>query len=342
MSQFELLPPWANILIFIAAAALVWFAGVRLSSYAEVISDRTGVGKAFIGALMLGGVTALPEAATTVTASVVKNAPLALNNIFGGVAMQVGILALMDATIRNKAASAMVAGRSILLQGGILMTVLAIAAAGIGLGDILFLEVGFWSTLVLITSLLGFYLIHRQPPARSNRQSDSSIERDHQNRARRYSYAWLLAATIGSAMLIVAGGFLLASTADIIAVQTGIGSNFVGAVFIAIASSLPEVSTTLSAARLGQFTMAFSNIFGSNIIDVSILFLADAVYPGGPVLNQVGIFSITTVLLGMLLTAIYIVGIKRKQVPVFAHLGLDSWLVMVLYILGIVVLYKLR
>jgi cation:H+ antiporter len=89
MSQFELLPPWANILIFIAAAALVWFAGVRLSSYAEVISDRTGVGKAFIGALMLGGVTALPEAATTVTASVVKNAPLALNNIFGGVAMQV-------------------------------------------------------------------------------------------------------------------------------------------------------------------------------------------------------------------------------------------------------------
>jgi cation:H+ antiporter len=342
MSQFELLPPWANILIFIAAAALVWFAGGRLSSYAEVISDRTGVGKAFIGALMLGGITALPEAATTVTASVVENAPLALNNIFGAVAMQVGILALMDVTSRNKAASAMVVGRSILLQGGILMAVLAIAAAGIGWGDILFLEVGFWSTLVLITSVLGFYLIHRQSPARSDRQSDSSIKRDRQNRARRYSYARLLAATTGSAMLIVAGGFLVASTADIIAVQTGIGSNFVGAVFVAAASSLPEVSTTLSAARLGQFTMAFSNIFGSNILTVSMLFWADAVYPGGPVLDQVGIFSITAALLGILLTTIYMVGIKRQQVPVFAHLGLDSWLVMVLYILGIVVLYKLR
>ena len=95
------LPLWGNIAVFCVGAAIVWAAGTRLSRGADAIADRTGLGQAFVGALLLGGTTSLPEIAATVSASLIRNAPIAVNNIFGGIAMQVTILAMADAAGRG-------------------------------------------------------------------------------------------------------------------------------------------------------------------------------------------------------------------------------------------------
>jgi cation:H+ antiporter len=143
-------------------------------------------------------------------------------------------------------------------------------------------------------------------------------------------------------LVVVAGGYLVTRTGDALAEQTGLGSSFVGAILLALATSLPEVSTTLEAVRLGRHRLAFSNIFGTNLFDVGFLFVADVFYRGGGVLEEVGSFSQFAALLGILLTGVYVAGILRRRKRVVLRMGIDSAIVIAAYAVGVVVLYGLR
>lgn len=85
-----------NIIIFAAAALAVWFAGVHLTKYADAIAEVTGAGHAVVGIILLAGVTSLPEIGVTATASLAGDAKLAVNNLFGSIALQVALLAIVD------------------------------------------------------------------------------------------------------------------------------------------------------------------------------------------------------------------------------------------------------
>ena len=142
--------------------------------------------------------------------------------------------------------------------------------------------------------------------------------------------------------MVVAAGDVVTVTGDPISVQTGMGAGFIGATLVALATSLPEISTTLEAVRLGRHRLAFSNIFGTNIMDVGSLFVADALYRGGGVLEELGGFSLFAALLGILLTAVYVAGILQRQKPSVSRMGVDSAFVLITYVVGVVVLYTLR
>jgi cation:H+ antiporter len=344
--NFHLLPLWANVLLFIAAAGAIWVVGVRLAAYADEVSQRTGLGHAFVGALLLGGVTSLPEAATTVSASALGNAPLAVNNIFGGIALQVAVLGLADWVARGRALSSRVPDDSVLLQAALLVGVLTIATAGVVMPDVLYFGVGIWSTAVLGAAVIAFYLIHQhgvpgrwtpRPQVRRESHDEKAV-----GGAAALSNSGLIGALCAAAAGILVSGWLLASTADVMAVETGLGSSFMGAVAVAIATSLPEITTTLAAVKLGAYAMAYANIFGANILDAAIIFLADVVYPGPAVLNEVGRSSAVAGLLGISLTAILLVGVVRRRRRVIAGIGVDSAAVLVVYLGGVALLYTLR
>lgn len=348
--RFESHPLWLNLLLFAAGAAGIWIAGTRLSRYADALADRTGVGRAFIGALLLGGITSLPEGVTTITASAIGSVSLAVNNIFGGVAMQVAVLAVADAAIPGRAISVRIRGSSVLLQAALLVLVLTVAAAGMAVGDTAVLGVGAWSSAILVTAILAFFLIHRdrsydtwepEEPPPGGADEERAAE-EGRNPAREHPTGRLAIFIAAAAAAILVAGYAVARSADALAVQTGLGESFVGVLFLAVATSLPEVSTTLAAARMGQFTMAFSNIFGANILDMAVLFLADLVHGGGPVLNAVGPFSLVAALLGGAVTVVYLVGLLERRKRVVAGMGLDSLVVLALYMGGMVLLYTMR
>jgi cation:H+ antiporter len=94
--------------------------------------------------------------------------------------------------------------------------------------------------------------------------------------------------------------------------------------------------------RIGAFAMAYANIFGANILDAALILLADAVYPGPPVLNEVGVATAAAGLLGIVLTAVFLVGLVRRRGRVILGLGVDSGVVLALYVAGVVLLYSLR
>jgi cation:H+ antiporter len=116
----------------------------------------------------------------------------------------------------------------------------------------------------------------------------------------------------------------------------------VGAVLVAIATSLPEVSSTVAAVRLGQYELAFADIFGTNLLDLALVTLADAGYAGPPVLNEVGRFSSFAALLGIAVTGIFLGGLIERRDRVVLRMGVDSALVLVVYLGGLLVLYGLR
>jgi cation:H+ antiporter len=343
-------PLWIIVIAFLLAIVVIWLGGMRLSGYADEVATRTGLGHAFVGALLLGGVTSLPEAATTISASAIGNAPLAVNNIFGGIALQVVVLAIADWVARGRALSSRIEDDTVLLQATLLILVLVVAVMGVLLQDRLLYGFGGWALGLFAGSMVAFLLIHRQhaqvgwrpdgapedaasmlPSAPSQRHAGSDM-----------TTAGLACALGASAVVILAGGYVLARTADVLAEHSGLGASFMGAVVVAFATSLPEVSTTLGAVRQGSYAMAYGNIFGANILDLSIIFAADVVYPGGPVLNEVGLFSAVAGLLGIALTTVFLVGLLRRRRRVTAGLGHDSAAVLLLYVAGLAMLFTLR
>jgi cation:H+ antiporter len=143
------------------------------------------------------------------------------------------------------------------------------------------------------------------------------------------------------ALIILIGGYLLVRTGDAIAMQTGIGSTLIGAVLVAIGTSLPEISTTAMAIRLGAHGMAISNIFGSNAFCLALLFVGDLAYREGPVLAATARSDLFLTGLGMLVTCAYLWGMLERRERTFLGMGIASFAVLLLYFGGLVVLYYL-
>ena len=150
----------------------------------------------------------------------------------------------------------------------------------------------------------------------------------------------LLIAAAGAGILVA--GVTLAHTGAALAEQTGLGMSFFGAVFLAMATSLPEVTTTVSLVRRQEYEMAISGIFGTNIFNVTIIVLVDALHPGGPVLPEVGRPASVGALIGIVLTSIFLVGLIERRDRVVLRMGYDSVAVLLAYAGGLVVLYVVR
>lgn len=235
---------------FALAAALVWWAGVRLPSHAAAIGERTGIGQAFAGMLLLGGITTLPELSTTLSAGAIGAGRLAVNNALGSVAFNVLLLALADAALRRNALTSVLASPATLLQAVLGMLLLAAVAAAVVAGDrpLPGLGVGSWSSLIFAACILAMWMAARyetrpawavvDPPPRPGDQARDEFKA---------STGTLAARMAGLAAMILAGGVALALTAEAIADRTGLSDGMAGFVLLALATSLPELSTITSA-----------------------------------------------------------------------------------------------
>ena len=150
-----------------------------------------------------------------------------------------------------------------------------------------------------------------------------------------------LALGVISAVILVAGTLLVA-TGEALALQTGLGSSFVGATLLASTTSLPELSTTLGAVRLRAYSMAFANIFGSNAIMLALLFLTDLVHRDAPILESVDRSAMFAAAMGIVVTTVYLVGLIMRRHRAIFRMGVDSFIVLIAYALTIVGLYVLR
>ncbi|WP_437743174.1 hypothetical protein WMF39_48010 [Sorangium sp. So ce1504] len=348
-------PVGFNFALFALSAAVVWLAGTRLARYGKIIAERTGAGQALVGVVLLGGTVSLPELTTTVTAtSMMKSAPLAITTLLGGITFTMASLAVTDAAVGSEPLSMDVRKPVVLVQGALVTLVLTVTALGLAVGDIAVYGVGAWTTALLALYSYSVVLIKRSQykepwhPELPRVQASDSVRREvppdprDGRRAEHKSTRAIALSTIGSGAAILVAGFMLTRTADALGSQTGAGASFAGLLLGGLATSLPEISSTISAARLGQYEMAFSDAFGTNLFSTMLVFVADAIYPGGPVLNEAPRFSLVATLLAIVVTSIYMVGLLQRSKRSIARMGLDSIAVLLVTIAGFGLLYRLK
>ena len=149
------------------------------------------------------------------------------------------------------------------------------------------------------------------------------------------------------AIAIVLGGMWLSLLGDGIALPAedggfGLGQSFVGTIFLAVTTSLPELVVSVVAVRRGLFNMAVGNVLGSNIFNLVIIFAADIGLRGRSILHYASPAHLVTIGMAMMLTCVVMIGLVYRSRRSVAGLGVDVWLMVAIYVLGNAVLYLLR
>jgi cation:H+ antiporter len=267
---------------------------------------------------------------------------LALANILGSVAFNVLLLAVADVMLRQRPLTSVVAQPSTLIHGVLGMMLLALVAAAIEFGETPVAGVGVWSLLLFASCLAALrvaYRSERRPrwavlnalPGDAAAIGDKSGRQPHRIYRR----------TAGLALVILVAGTLLASAGDAIATRTGLGDSLFGLLFVALATSLPELSSITGAIRRRSYEMAVGEVFGSNIFELALVLAIDAVAPGPPVLAMAGKFEALAALLGLALTGLYVLGLIERRDRTLLGMGYDSIAALALYAVALAFLVGL-
>ena len=348
--MFEGLPLAATAGAFVAAACIVWYAGVRLVDATDIIDDHWKIGSALGGVILLAVATNLPEIAITVSAALSGNLGVAVGNILGGIAIQTVILVALDAFgMREKMPLTYRAASLVLvLEGLLVVAVLNVSIMGTQLPPtLIFDRVTPGPFLIAMIWIAGLWLISRANRGLPWQQADGSAPRTqpkpkgHSRRekveasARRgRSTTWALVTFGWAAAATLVAGVMLERSGDVIADHIGMSGVLFGATFLAAATSLPELSTGLRATRKGDYQLAISDIFGGNAF-LPVLFLLATLISGTAVLPQAQDTDIYLASLAVILTCIYLAGLIFRPSRRVLGIGVDSLAVLVLYALGL-------
>ncbi|MBC8338014.1 MAG: sodium:calcium antiporter [Rhodospirillales bacterium] len=348
MDLFPQLPLAFNIVAFSVFASAIWIAGTRLSYLAVAIGEFTGVGHAIMGLVFLGGITELPELVTTGAAALKGNAALALNNMLGGIPMQTAILAVADMVALRVALTSSTHRLTPILEAVLLALLLMALFALVSVGEVtLFAGLGLGATVLAGLYLLSIYVLNRYDQAHAWQPADSveateDVPQVRLDSLRALSTRALAMQSCGAAAVILVCGVLLVEVCETIALQSSLGNSFIGVTLLAATTSLPELSTTIAAVRMGAYTMAISNIFGSNLLMVFILLPADLLYREGEILARADDTSRMALLSGIAVTLVYIVGLLIRKRPRVFGMGIDSAVVMAIYLTSLCGFYIVR
>lgn len=331
---------------FALSAACVWIAGARLAYLADALADRFQLAKSLVGLLLLSLATSLPEVATTLSAAIQQSRDLVLNNLFGGIALQTAILAMADFWARGpitnyprKANHTLEATLVVLLLSvALVVTNLGetFVVAGVGLGSIT-IAVFYVGAIWLLRMYDGSSdwvpvdLPDPDPlafPAPSGLAQTASVN--------------MIWQSIAACVAILVFGLLLVLFAERLAEQSGLGTGFIGVTLLAAATSLPELSTSIAAVRIGAYTMALSNIFGSNLIMLVLVFPADILFRDGPILQNTSSIVNLSLAFGLTVTAIFLIGLIVRRKPRLGKFGLDSILVLATFVASLAAYYYVR
>ena len=335
-----------SLLIFALCAGAVWFSGARLAYLADMLADRFKLAKSLVGLLMLSLATSLPEVATTLSAAVSQAQELVLNNLFGGIALQTAILGVADFWARG-AITNYPRKANHALEATLLVLLLAITLVITTLGETFVLfQVGPGSVVIALVYICTIWVLRRYDGSSDWVPVDLPDLDDRPQRTARddgtTANQSLIVQAVIACLAILVFGLLLVVFAERIAEQSGLGTGFVGVTLLAAATSLPELTTTITAARLGAYTMAISNIFGSNLIMLVLVFPADVLYRGGPILQGASQTVSLALSFGIVVTSIYLVGLIVRRKPRVGVIGLDSALVIIAFLGSLVAYYFVR
>jgi len=332
------LPLWQNIGIFIGAGVLILMVGTWLAGLADRFADRTGMGEAMTGTVFLGLVTSLPGLTTSITAAIDGRPSLAISNALGGIAVQTAFLGLADISYSRANLEHAVASVQNMMQIVLLAILLSMVLLAFSSPELTVAHVHPVSPAILLVAGFGIFIIYRsgkepmwQPSHTRETVADVADENNEQENLP------LLALKLAvTSLAVILAGVVVARTTGNIVDQTGMSEVVAGALLSGVVTSLPELVTSIAAVRRGALTLAVADITGGNFFDVLFLFAVDVAYLSGSAFHSPGIGAreVFMTALILLLNMILLLGLIVRQRSGPGNIGLESVLVLTLYLGG--------
>ena len=310
---------WLQLLL---TAGLILFASYFLTKSADIIALRTGLGRSFIGVVLLGTATSLPELGTGVSAITIVGQPdLAVGDAFGSNLFNLFIIGLLDLFWRN-------AGVPIL--NSVSLTSVLIAILGILVISITVVAVYFhghlpassfggWfvspvTIILFVIFVFSMYMIYRFAQSDSHNQSETANMSDESYESEsliRAGVTYVIAAAV-----IICSAIWLAYTGEGIAHAMHLEASFVGTQFLAFSTSLPELAASLAALRINAPELAITNLLGSNLFNMGfILTIDDLALVGQPLWSSVSSIHEATALFAIFMTCVVLIGLMVRTRP---------------------------
>lgn len=331
-----ILIPWIQ---FAVCALLIAVAGSQLSRYGDIIADKIGLGGTWAGLILLATVTSLPELITGLSAVTAARAPdIALGDVLGSCVFNLLIITILDFLRRDESVFTRAS------QGHILSAGFGVILIGIVGFNILLTgnratpalgHIGLYTPVILLLYAIAMRTVFRYERAHLKEAVEERADRYPGIALRQAYQRYALAA-----LVVVAAGVWLPFVGAALARVMGWEQTFVGTLFVAFATSVPEIVVTVSALRLGALDMAIANLLGSNLFDIAIVALDDLAYLPGPLLANVSPLHAVTALSAIMMSGVVIVGLLyRPPQRLFRGVGWASLLLLAIYLLNTVILF---
>lgn len=297
---------WAKFLICVLIIVL---AGKKAARYGDAISEKTGLGELWVGVTFLAIITSIPELFTGIGAvALVKEPDLAIGDLFGSNILNLLIIALLDVAYNNGVLLTVVtrgghlrtAAMGIVLAGLASAFVMISSTHDMGIGWL-----GLYTPIILLLYLLAMKVVFSYE--RSHPQEEEEESKYEEMSLRR---TYLLFGLSG--VFIIGAAIWMAFIGDEIANRMHWEQSFVGSVFIAVTTSLPEVVVSFTALRIGAVNMAVGNMLGSNLCNMAIIGIVDLFYWEAPVLSAVSQSNAFTGLIVLFMSGIVIAGLLLR------------------------------
>jgi cation:H+ antiporter len=329
---------------FILSALVIILAGSFLTKFADKISEATGWGRVFVGGLLLAGATSLPELMVDLQAVQLDLPDLAVGDLLGSSLFNLLILAVLDfaypSAFRHTAFSPKFLHHSL----AAVLTIILTAIVGIGIVsrlDTSFLGVSLFSWAVVIVYFYGLRLIFLEGNEKISQTVAPEPEKPIVSISKYRALIFAFSGYIACALVILVAAPFLVRAADEIAKHSGLGHTFIGTTLVALATSLPELVSTLAAFRMGAPDLALGNIFGSNAFNMILFVPLDIMYPK-ILFSSVRTMHAVTALSVVTATGIAVMGqlYRKKERSRFAEPS--SEMVVVVILLFLTLLYWLK
>ena len=329
-------PLWAALLAFGLTGLVIAAAGTAMAQVSDRLADRTGLGEAITGGLLLGASTSLSGFITSVSTAAQGFPDLALSNAVGGIAVQTVFLAVADITYRRANLEHAAASVTNLTQGALLIALLSLPLVA-GLTPA-------WTLLGCHPAsffILGAYVFgmrlasqtYREPLWGPKVTEETRADVPAEPQGGRTLYV-LLARFAALFVVVGFAGYLLGQAGIAISGKTGLSQTIVGALLTAVSTSLPELVTTLAAVRRGALTLAVGGIIGGNTFDVILVAASDIAYRPGSIYHATSDQPAYIIALTILMTAVLLLGLLRREKYGFANIGFESLLILLIYLGG--------
>jgi cation:H+ antiporter len=324
----------------VLAAAVILYAGTRLSRYGDVLAEKTGFGGTWIGLILMATVTSLPELITGASAVLVFDVPeIAVGDAIGSCLFNLVIFAFLDVRHPDPLSARLHQGHVLAASFGLVLMGLAALALLAGSTAPAIGWIGVQSLVFIAVYALAARTLYRFERRRMTELAEQLTGDIRYGRLTLRATAALFA--LHAAVLVTAATFL-PGIGERLAERTGLGQSLVGSLFVAASTSMPEVVVSVAAARIGALDLAASNLFGSNLFNIAILGIDDVLATRGPILASVAPANLVTILAAMVMTGIAIIGLTYRAQRKRFRLSWDSLAMVAMYAMAIAMLWAGR